>query len=489
MFFTTFCIIFFNSVEQANANDIRKPVWAGSFYPASKSELKKSIFQLTLRAQQTRVQIPSGKVLKTLILPHAGYIYSGLTAAHASLVLKEKQFSKVILLGPDHRVGFRNGSISDFKAFQTPLGLVELHKNNETLRLRQDMFRNIPTSDMMEHSLEVILPFLQSYLKKFKIIPIVLGPSHIAGITDAIDPILDKNTLVVASSDLSHYLSYPGAVAKDKETINMILNLETGKLSRCDSCACGKIPILIVMEMARRHGWQPVLLHYSNSGDTAGGKSKVVGYTTIAFYGDLSMEKKNESNQYFNQKQGQTLVKLARKTLKERFGQKRGEHESDSLSSALKDSSFNKLCGTFVTLKINNQLRGCIGNLTANESALEGVKRNSINAAFHDPRFSPLTAEELGQVDIEVSILTEPELLEYRDGSDLLSKLRVNVDGVIIRKGSASATFLPQVWEQLPKPEEFLTHLCMKAGLPGNTWKKSALEVMTYQVQYFDEEK
>ena len=241
--------------------------------------------------------------------------------------------------------------------------------------------------------------------------------------------------------------------------------------------------------MARRHVWQPVLLHYSNSGDTAGGKTQVVGYAAIAFYGDLSMKKTNDSSQHFNQKQGQALVKLARKTLMERFGQKMAEHESDSLSAALKDRCFHKCCGTFVTLKINDQLRGCIGNLTANESVLEGVRRNAINAAFHDPRFSPLIAKELENVDIEVSILTEPKLLEYRDSSDLLSKLRVNVDGVIIRKGSASATFLPQVWEQLPKPEEFLAHLCMKAGLPANTWKKGALEVKTYQVQYFDEEK
>jgi len=489
MFFTTFWLVFFHSVKQADATDIRKPVWAGSFYPASKPELEKTIYQLSLHAKQTKVQFQSGKILKALILPHAGYIYSGLTAAHASLVLKEKQFSKVVLLGPDHRVGFRNGSISDYKAYQTPLGIIELHEDNEILRLQSDVFQTIPASDMSEHSLEVILPFLQSYLKEFKIVPVVLGPGHIVGITDAIDPILDQNTLVVASSDLSHYLSYAEAVAKDKKTINMILNLEYGKLSKCSDCACGKMPILIVMEMALRHGWQPVLLHYSNSGDTAGGKTQVVGYAAIAFYGDLSMKKTNDSSQHFNQKHGQALVKLARKTIMERFGQKMAEHESDSLSAVLKDRCFHKCCGTFVTLKINDQLRGCIGNLTANESVLEGVRRNAINAAFHDPRFSPLIAKELENVDIEVSILTEPKLLEYRDSSDLLSKLRVNVDGVIIRKGSASATFLPQVWEQLPKSEEFLAHLCMKAGLPANTWKKDALEVKTYQVQYFDEEK
>jgi AmmeMemoRadiSam system protein A len=142
-----------------------------------------------------------------------------------------------------------------------------------------------------------------------------------------------------------------------------------------------------------------------------------------------------------------------------------------------------------VTLTINQQLRGCIGNLDSTDSIVDGIERNAINAAFHDPRFSPLKADELDLIDIEVSILTEPRLLEYRDSKELISKLRVNVDGVILRKGSASATFLPQVWEQLPQPEKFLSQLCMKAGLSANTWKKGHLDILTYQVQYFEEEK
>jgi AmmeMemoRadiSam system protein A len=125
--------------------------------------------------------------------------------------------------------------------------------------------------------------------------------------------------------------------------------------------------------------------------------------------------------------------------------------------------------------------------LTPAESVAKGIKRNAINAAFHDPRFAPLSGDELDQTEIEVSILTEPQPLEYRDRDDLIGKLRVNIDGVIIRKGHASATFLPQVWEQLPKPEDFLTHLCMKAGLLSDAWRSSQLEVLTYQVQYFEE--
>jgi AmmeMemoRadiSam system protein A len=236
--------------------------------------------------------------------------------------------------------------------------------------------------------------------------------------------------------------------------------------------------------MARQHNWHPVLLHYSNSGDTAGDRSKVVGYTVIAFYGGLSM-KSMDTPQSLNEKQGQILVKLARQTIAERLGKSSVKVDPNSMM----DSAFKERRGTFVTLTINKQLRGCIGNLDSTDSIVDGIERNAVNAAFRDPRFPPLKANELDRIDIEVSILTDPQPLEYRDSKDLLSKLRVNVDGVILRKGSASATFLPQVWEQLPQPEIFLSHLCSKAGLPADTWKKGHLEILTYQVQYFEEEK
>ena len=193
------------------------------------------------------------------------------------------------------------------------------------------------------------------------------------------------------------------------------------------------------------------------------------------------------SNIRFTENQGQWLVKLARRTIMNKLTDKSPDTESEMLAKALVDESFQAHCGTFVTLKIQGQLRGCIGNLTSTESVLDGVKRNAVNAAFHDPRFSSLSAAELERTEIEVSILTEPLPLEYRDWQDLITKLRVNVDGVIIRKGHTSATFLPQVWEQLAQPENFLTHLCLKAGLPSDTWKSSELEVLTYQVQCFEE--
>lgn len=197
----------------------------------------------------------------------------------------------------------------------------------------------------------------------------------------------------------------------------------------------------------------------------------------------MSAEK---NSTHLTEEQGQILVRLARTTIAARLGQ------PDVISkkipaNELADPTFQEQHGTFVTLKIRNQLRGCMGCLTPSETILEGIRRNAINAAFNDPRFPPLTGPELEQAEIEVSILTNPQDLEYSDGKDLLTKLRPNIDGAIISKGMARATFLPQVWEQLPRTEDFLTHLCRKAGLSPDAWKEGELDVSIYQVQYFHE--
>ena len=188
-----------------------------------------------------------------------------------------------------------------------------------------------------------------------------------------------------------------------------------------------------------------------------------------------------------SKEQGQLLIKLVRYTLMKELGQPVPQTQYNTLKSALSDASFQRTSGVFVTLTRSGQLRGCIGNLTSTDPLVSGVRRNAINAAFHDPRFAPLSASELDEIEIEISILTEPQPIEYHDADDLLNTLRPHVDGVIIRKEAASATFLPQVWEQLPRPQDFLTHLCMKAGLASDAWQHSQLEVSRYGVQYFEE--
>ncbi len=472
----------------AEIEGIRKPVWADRFYEANPSALSRNIADLTRKAQKSQVRIPNQLRLRALILPHAGYLYSGWTAAHASFVLHPGQFAKVLLLGPDHRVGFKSAAICNVAAYATPLGRIDLHEDTQKLRRQPHLFESLPANRDQEHSLEVTLPFLQQYLGDFQLEPVVIGSGDIKHLSAALAAIIDADTLLVVSSDLSHYLPYSEAVVRDQETIDELIRLKPNKLMDTENRACGKQPLMILIEIARRHHWRPVLLHYSNSGDTAGDRSRVVGYTAIAFFGDRSMDNMNGANPRFNQEQGQALVKLARMTITDKLGGGSEDSPDDNLPMILEQDCFQKHCGTFVTLKIDGKLRGCIGSLTSNETVLAGIRRNALNAAFHDPRFAALSKAELSRTEIEVSILTEPQPLAYRNGPDLIRKLRPHVDGVIIRKGHASATFLPQVWEQIPEPGDFLSHLCLKAGLSAETWQDSELEVLTYQVQYFEED-
>ncbi len=180
------------------------------------------------------------------------------------------------------------------------------------------------------------------------------------------------------------------------------------------------------------------------------------------------------------EKQGSILLKIARAAI----GKKLGEALSPPQEN---DPVLDEAGGTFVTLKIDNRLRGCIGNIEPVRSLRDGVRDNALNAAFEDYRFSPLSREEFDEVEISLSVLTPASRLSYTDSKDLLKKLRPGVDGVILRHGVRSATFLPQVWEQLPETEQFLSHLCQKAGLSKECWKGGEVEVYIYQVQSFTE--
>lgn len=465
------------------AGTVRPAVWAGKFYPASAAELRHTIDALIRQADRTPCKLPAQGHLKALILPHAGYVYSGPTAAHAHQVLAGSKFDEVILMGPDHRVGFANGAVSDAAAFATPLGEVTLHADARRLCRGSDLFRPIGASDREEHCLEVVLPFLQTDLQSFQVVPIVLGPCDPRAVGEALAPLVDARTLVVVSADLSHYLPYDQAVARDRQTIAAVLNLEEGLLAE-DNRTCGRYPVAVLLHLAKRFGWRPILLHYANSGDTAGDRDAVVGYAAVAFYGENAMQ---STPTQLTPEQGRLLLQLARQTLMEKFGRAQAADRQAPQPAQLDDPALQRASGIFVTLKMDDNLRGCIGTLTGQAPLAREVRTYALHAAFEDPRFKPLTAPELDRVLIEVSVLTEPQPLDYTDADDLVAKLRPEVDGVILRKGYHSATFLPQVWEQLPRPDAFLTHLCLKAGLDGQAWRKSKLEVETYQVQYFEE--
>jgi AmmeMemoRadiSam system protein A len=187
--------------------------------------------------------------------------------------------------------------------------------------------------------------------------------------------------------------------------------------------------------------------------------------------------------------QGQALVRLVRKIIMEKLKIPMTSQVEDLSADYWQDPVFQEKRGVFVTLHRAGRLRGCIGSLAGASSIVDGVRDNAINTAFNDCRFSPVTEEEFAEIDVEVSILSEPEPLPYAGADDLLARLRPGIDGVIIKKGGASATFLPQVWKQLPEAEGFLGHLCQKAGLPADAWRRGELEVITYQVQYFAEDR
>ncbi len=251
---------------------IRRASVEGMFYPSSKKEAESMISGFLGNVPE--IKIEGG--LKALIVPHAGYIYSGPVAAYAySLLNKLKNKNvKIILFGPSHHVYF-NGVASDVNDYwETPLGQVKVVKND---------FLKSEAAHVNEHCLEVQLPFLQKTLKDFEILPLVAGDADPKAISSKIQKIIDNGTILVISSDLSHYNDYGMAVKIDKNTANAIENLDYEKMEM-EGDACGKIPILAAIDIAKSLKWKCRLLQYKNSGDTAGDKSKVVGYASFALY-------------------------------------------------------------------------------------------------------------------------------------------------------------------------------------------------------------
>nr|WP_320192508.1 AmmeMemoRadiSam system protein B [uncultured Desulfobacter sp.] len=469
-------LAFFQGIARFSYGDVRQAAYQGTFYPKSEFELRRMLDKLMQEAERTQL---SGK-LRALILPHAGYIYSGSVASHGAVLIKRAAFDKVIIMGPDHRVGFTGCSVSSASAWQTPLGQVDLHDDARRLLQSKNLFHIDPVSEKQEHAVEVILPFVQAVLDDFTLVPVVTGRCAIEKTARKIDELIDGRTLLIASSDLSHYLPYDRAVKKDRQTIGMILEGRAAELKAADNAACGRVPLLMLMNIAQKRNWKPVLLHYANSGDTAGDRSRVVGYCAIAYVSDDAGPKHFSR---LTQEQGHFLVQTARHTIAQVLGINPAQDRPVPPPDI--DAGGNR--ATFVTLTLDGHLRGCIGSLQATEPVTDNIRHNALNAAFHDPRFPGLTQEEFKNLNIEVSILTPSSPLDYRDADDLLTKLMPFRDGVIIRKGMKSATFLPQVWKQLPKPEAFLGYLCQKAGLDPDEWQTGHLDVFTYQVQYFEE--
>ncbi|GAB6053379.1 AmmeMemoRadiSam system protein B [Magnetospira thiophila] len=445
---------------------VRRPAVAGTFYADQSTQLHEDVL-----AYLSQVKGGEGPVPKAVIVPHAGYIYSGPVAAsvYARLRAAHDRLTKVVLIGPCHRVAVRGFSVSSSDAWRTPLGDVPLDREAcDRLCAHFNLVNPYEASHQNEHSLEVHLPFLQEVLGHFTLLPLLVGNATGDQVAEVLDAVWGgPETLIVISSDLSHYLDYKEAKAADAQACEAIEHLDPKGLGK-DS-ACGRIPVSGLLTLAQRRGLRVETLDLRNSGDTAGPKDRVVGYGAWAFFETESGQASSvfaAQAQELLERHGETLLRLAATSIREALAGKRGVEEVwDDYPRELR-----KQGACFVTLKRDGQLRGCIGSVMAHQPLLTDVAKNAQSAAFRDPRFPPLTAEEMTQVELSLSLLSPPWPIACKDEEDLLAQLRPGIDGLIISDTGHRALFLPSVWRELPDKKQFLAHLKRKAGLPIDHW-------------------
>ena len=433
---------------------IRPAAVAGMFYPGNPIELQRTVADLLANARPSAPM----RAIKALIVPHAGYIYSGPVAAsaYARLTDLRDRIRRVVLLGPTHRVYVRGLALPEADRFATPLGEVLLDREGMQRLNGLPQVVGSAAAHQMEHSLEVQLPFLQQVLGDFQLLPLAVGEATAAEVAEVLEKVWGGDeTLIVISSDLSHFL--PDALARkvDGGTVDAILALNS-HLSH--EQACGATPVNGLLLAAKRHGLHPVVLDVRNSSDTAGDPDRVVGYAAFAF------QALDDADQPDPEK-GSTLLKLARSEIASKLGQ--------PAAKPVKAAWLQEPGASFVTLTRQGELRGCIGTLEAHRPLGMDVRENAVAAAFRDPRFMPLTLGEFDDIRVEVSLLSPTEPLVVASEEDALARLRPNIDGVVFEYGHTRSTFLPQVWEQLPEPAEFLAHLKRKAGLSTDFWSES----------------
>jgi AmmeMemoRadiSam system protein B/AmmeMemoRadiSam system protein A len=462
------------SIEPAASS--RPPAVAGMFYPADPAALRRDLARYLADAPAPDVGSP---VPKALIAPHAGYVYSGPIAARAYARLRPLAGTvrRVVLLGPVHRVPVRGLAVPSVAAFDTPLGSVEVDRAGlaQLTGLPQVVISD--RAHAPEHSLEVHLPFLQQVLGDFKVVPLAVGEATAAEVAEVLDRLWGgAETLVVVSSDLSHYLPYTAACAADRATVNAMLALE----STLDHAqACGATPVNGLLACARRRHLRAELLDLRNSGDTAGDRGRVVGYAALALYeADAPATTRTEEVSMAGEARGPTLLTHARAAIAHRLGL--------AAVAAPHASFLDEPGATFVTLKIERELRGCIGSLAPHRALGEDVRANAQAAAFDDPRFPPLAIDEYESLEVEVSLLSPSAPIVVATERELHAQLRPGIDGVTLQWGHRRGTFLPQVWESLPTPREFVAHLKRKAGLPLDFWSSDLL-ISRYTVEKFTE--
>jgi AmmeMemoRadiSam system protein B/AmmeMemoRadiSam system protein A len=473
--------------------DIRKPAVAGLFYPANAVELTKTIAGLYSQVEK----MPLGGTPLALIVPHAGYPYSGHTAAAAYKLLEGESYHTVVVISPSHRVFFKGSSVYDGNGYETPLGVVEIDR--ELSKRIASIHPAVYFSNMGhasgatrgEHALEVQLPFLQVVLGRFKLVAIVMGDQEEDSINSLGETLAaalkGTNTLMVASTDLSHFHSQKVAQRLDSsiqaaveqfDADMLVESLDSGKGE-----ACGGGVVAAVMKAAKRLGAKGVnFLEYTTSGETTGDFQEVVGYLSAAFYTDkLPADSKavlgapaarGKPAFSLSGEDKRRLLAIAREAIE--------AHLKDQPYITPVIDSLRAERGVFVTLKIGGQLRGCIGLIRARQPLYETVAEMAVAAAFEDPRFPAVGAVEFDRLEYDISVLSPLE--RVHDFEEIV----VGRDGLMIKMDLHSGLLLPQVatendWDR----EEFLQQTCLKAGLPKNSYREKHAEIYRFSADVF----
>ncbi len=488
------------STMQSTNHINREPAVAGQFYPGTKDALTTELIKLFAEVTgENEITGPSGNnnEIRALIVPHAGYVFSGTVAASAyNLLDPGKNYKTVFLIGSSHRTYFKGASIYNTGNYITPLGEVEVDKEiaNNLIKQYPDIFCFNDEAHRQEHSLEVQLPFLQYHLEKdFNIVPVIIGGQNIKEsekIANALRPYFSSDNLFVISSDFSHYTDHEQAIQVDKHTANAIINNKPSNLVKqlkeneeknipgLVTSLCGWSSVLVLMNITgelQDIKYIPVL--YKNSGDHPlyGEKSRVVGYYSIVISQAVAGEKKKEYK--LSARDKKNLLSIARRTLNSYLTGKK----IPSLNAA--DFSHELLIhtGAFVTLHKDGKLRGCIGSLNSNKPLIDLVQEMVITSAMHDIRFSPVKADELDDIEIEISVLTPLRKISS------VNEITLGKHGIYLKKGPNAGTFLPQVATQTNWTlEEFLGHCARdKAGLAWDGWLDA--NICTFEAIVFHE--
>lgn len=478
-----------------DAKDVLKSSFAGSWYSADANELRKDIAGYLAQAQAE----PKQDVV-ALVLPHAGYAYSGPTAAYGIKALG-RSYKRVVVIGPTHHLPMEDTlSVPRATHVETPLGQTPLDIEFIGKVLEYPQFQSIPMAHRQEHSVEIEIPLLQHKLGDFKLVPVVAGqcsPETAARAGKILAALVDDDTLVVASSDFTHYgpqyryvpftENIPESIKRlDMDAFEFIRKLDAkGLLTYRDemhATICGCVPIAVLLEMLAKET-KVELLRYTTSGAAAGDYTNSVSYMAVACQGawrDVPAPTSPARGASLTAEDKKQLLALVRRTLRYALDRQMMPEPSDLGFAASEPMKVPR--AAFVTLKKDGQLRGCIGDIFPQRPLYKSVIGNAVYAAFGDRRFQPLRSDEYEQIKIEVSVLTAPTPVASPQD------IRIGTDGMVLNKDGRSAVFLPQVApEQGWDLETTLRQLSLKAGLPADAWKQGA-SFLVFQADVFGEE-